>query len=232
MADKNSVEKKSASVPKPGALQSSLSMLLHTWYAIRLWEGRRRDDDNSRHEIISMPQVIARAGIAFRDSAADNPYADAVLVKMEEAIKAASDKIQGYVSVLDSTLSDIPKGVTLSDVESSQPLNIQVYSRSPLGYRCVWLLVGYDQLAMKAFQAFHYGLISRTQRDTWLNNGGHAIRKVYGAIQHYRTVAVNRDDIRNQTERGKEAVQRLGEPDPDIFSGKTRSSFSPLLEKR
>ncbi|WP_410964855.1 PFL_4669 family integrating conjugative element protein, partial [Salmonella sp. SAL04286] len=107
-----------------------------------------------------------------------------------------------------------------SDIASAHPLNISVYSRSPLGYRCVWLLVGYDQLAMKAFQAFHYGLISRAQRDQYLNRGGHAVRQVYGAIQPYYTVTVNRSDIINLTARGKEALARLGEPDPDIFSGK------------
>jgi integrating conjugative element protein (TIGR03761 family) len=232
MSEEHNTEEKT--VTKPGALQSSLSMALHTWYAIRLWEGRRRDEDNGLHEIVSMPQVIARAGIAWRDSAADNPYADAALVRIEAAIKAASDKIQGHVAALDNVLSGVPKGVTLSEVGSTHPLNIQVYSRSPLGYRCVWLLIGYDQLAMKVFQAFHFGLISRSQRDAWLDSGGHAVRKVYGAIRSYRTVEVNRDDIRNLTERGREAIARMGEPDPDIFSGKTRASISPPLpnEKR
>lgn len=227
---KQDVEKTTS---KAGALQSSLSMLLHTHYAIRLWEGRKRGaqrDDGSksfRYDIISMPQVIARAGAASRDSAADNPYADMLLLKLEEAIRAASEKVQEYVSYLEKTLSGVPKGVTLSDVESAQPLNISVYSRSPLGYRCIWLLIGYDQLAMKAFQAFHYGLISRSQRDTFLNGGGHAIRQVYGVIQPYRTFAVNRSDIENLTASGNEAIQRYGAPDPDVMTGKKRSSFSP-----
>ncbi|EBM5749473.1 TIGR03761 family integrating conjugative element protein [Salmonella enterica] len=227
-----------ASSPRAGALQSALSVELHTHYAIRLWEGRKQSDSNSRSlhekkrpEIISMPKAIQRAGVASRDSAADNPYADMVLVKLETTLHMASNKISTIVNELDVILTAVPKGITLSDIASAHPLNISVYSRSPLGYRCVWLLVGYDQLAMKAFQAFHYGLISRAQRDQYLNRGGHAVRQVYGAIQPYYTVAVNRSDIINLTVRGKEALARLGEPDPDIFSGKKRSSFSsPLRE--
>lgn len=227
-----------ASSPRAGALQSALSVELHTHYAIRLWEGRKQSDSNSRSphekkrpEIISMPKAIQRAGVASRDSAADNPYADMVLVKLETTINSASTKINKIVNELDVILTAVPKGITLSDIASAHPLNISVYSRSPLGYRCVWLLVGYDQLAMKAFQAFHYGLISRAQRDQYLNRGGHAVRQVYGAIQPYYTVAVNRSDIINLTARGKEALARLGDPDPDIFSGKKRSSFSsPLRE--
>ena len=72
---------------RAGALQSSVNILLHTHYAIRLWEGRKRDSPDEtgvkkkRPEIISMPQAIARAGNASRDSAADNPYADMALVR-------------------------------------------------------------------------------------------------------------------------------------------------------
>jgi len=224
-----------ASSPRAGALQSALSVGLHTHYAIRLWEGRKQSDsgehEKKRPEIISMPKAIQRAGVASRDSASDNPYADMVLVKLETTINIASAKISTIVNELDVILTAVPKGITLSDIASAQPLNISVYSRSPLGYRCVWLLVGYDNLAMKAFQAFHYGLISRAQRDQYLNRGGHAVRQVYGAIQPYYTVAVNRSDIINLTARGKEVLARLGEPDPDIFSGKKRSSFSsPLRE--
>lgn len=226
------------SSPRAGALQSALSVALHTHYAIRLWEGRKQSDSDTRShqekkrpEIISMPKAIQRAGVASRDSASDNPYADTVLVKLETAINIASTKISKTVNELDVILTGVPKGISLSDIASAHPLNISVYSRSPLGYRCVWLLVGYDQLAMKAFQAFHYGLVSRSQRDQYLNRGGHAVRQVYGVIQPYYTVAVNRNDIINLTARGKEALARLGEPDPDIFSGKKRSSFSsPLRE--
>ena len=117
----------------------------------------------------------------------------------------------------------------MSEVSSVSPLNIGVFSRTPLGYRCVWLLVGFDQLAMKAFQAWHYGLISRQKRDELLSQGGHWVRQVYGVVQQYRSVAVMRDDIRLQTPAGIDAVKRLGQPDADIMSGAKRSAFSPPL---
>ena len=56
---------------------------------------------------------------------------------------------------------------------------------------------------MKAFRAFHYGLISRSQRDAISpDNGGHAVRQVYGVIQPYRTLAVTRRDIAEKTTQG------------------------------
>ncbi|WP_127958595.1 PFL_4669 family integrating conjugative element protein [Serratia microhaemolytica] len=220
--------------PRSGALTSTLSIALHTHYAIRLWDGRKSDDEkHKRTDILSMPEVIQRAGRVFSDSAADNPYADALLMKLETTLNASSAKIALQVRELESILADLPKGVTLSEVTSTHPLNIGVYSRSPLGYRCVWLLVGYDQLVMKTFQAWHYGLIARSMRDHYLSEGGYAVRQVYGVIRTYRVMPVTRDDIRHSTERGQKALSQLGELDPDIFSGKKRSSFvsSQLVEK-
>lgn len=226
--------------PRSGALKSSLSVELHTHYAIRLWEGRRREDEAENSEdkpkartrffrIFSMPQVIAVAGTANSDSSADNPYADELLVKLEKALEASSLKIQSDVDELCNILKAIPQTISLTDVRSVSPLNIGVYSRSPLGYRCVWLLVGYDQLAMKVFQSFHYGLISRAQRDQYLDSNGYAVRSIYSLVQRYRPFSVTRNDILLKTPQGIKAIERFGEPSPDIMSGRVRSSFSPPL---
>ncbi|MBD2827021.1 PFL_4669 family integrating conjugative element protein [Xenorhabdus szentirmaii] len=199
---------------RAGALKSALSIELHTHYAIRLWEGRKKEDLTGRRQypdIIGMPQVIKRAGTISMDAAADNPYADSWLIKLEQALMAASASLQQNIATLQETLNALPEHVTLSAVSSVEPLNIGVYSHSPLGYRCVWLLVGFDQLAMKTFQAFHYGFISRSERDTLLHNGSR----------------VTRADIEEKTPAGLEAIKWLGEPEPDILSGRLRSGFSP-----
>ncbi len=79
---------------------------------------------------------------------------------------------------------------------------------------------------MKTFQAFHYGLISRAERDAFLHNGSRAIRQIYGIVRSYRSLAVSRSDISEKTPAGLEAIKLLGEPHPDILSGKLRSLFS------
>lgn len=222
--------------PRAGALKSSLNIELHSDYAIRLWAGRMADKRSKGHRggrpaIASMPLVIHVAGIVYRDSAADNPYADAVMVQLEQALTQASAQIQVKVSELETVLSAIPSQISLTSIASVKPLNIGIFSRSPLGYRCVWLLVGYDQMAMKAFQAHHYGLISRQHRDGLLHQGGHLIRKIYGILRSWRRVEVSRADILAQTPQGVAAIARLGEPDAAVMSGAVRSSFSPPLRR-
>jgi len=56
---------KTQSKPTParaGALKSTLSVQLHTQYAILLWGGRQQEKETDKPQIVSMPQVIARAG--------------------------------------------------------------------------------------------------------------------------------------------------------------------------
>ncbi|ENZ0048036.1 AcaB family transcriptional regulator [Escherichia coli] len=41
-------------------------------------------------------------------------------------------------------LRNIPSVITVRDALSRSPVDIGVFSRSPLGYRCVWFLIGYE----------------------------------------------------------------------------------------
>lgn len=213
-----------------GALHSDLNIVLHTTYAIDLWNGREVKKDDKVLRFIGMPEVISRIKVANRNSETDNPYADAMLFGLENMLATARLKIDTDIACLDEILGDLPGTITVSDVYSRRPLKIGVYSRSPMGYRCVWLLVGYDHLVKKTFQVFHYGLISRQKQNDLLRINSHEVRQIYNFVRRYRPVPVTRGDIIRKTSKGLEAIQLLGEPDSDILYGKKRSSFSaPLI---
>ncbi len=166
-------ETKETHAVRSGALHSSLTIELHTHYAISLWNGRRNESSKkNKPVIISMPRFFLLAGRISHDSLIDNPYADMAMLALETKLASAHDQMQAALAELEATLSGVPAQIHLSDIASIAPLNIGVYSRTPLGYRCVWLLVGYDQLVMKALQAHHYALISRQQCDGFLKKGG------------------------------------------------------------
>ncbi|EOC0699181.1 PFL_4669 family integrating conjugative element protein [Salmonella enterica subsp. enterica serovar Kokomlemle] len=228
---------------KAGALRSAMSVSLNTHYAIRLWEGRYpeyrgnkggRQKESSRHRslIFSMPGFIQKAGRINQDSASDNPWADAKMLELENLINAAIEKMQEELDGLKKVMSMVPAQVTISDITSVSPLNIGVFSRTPVGYRCVWLLVGFDQLAMQAFQAAHYGIISRRELNSCLGRGGYLVRQIYGAAQKYRYLPVTREDIAVNNDKAREAIKLFGKIDPDILSGKKRSSWSPPVNRR
>ncbi len=60
-------------------------------------------------------------GGLYRDSLADNPYADETMWKVENAIVEATDKINAEVRVLEGILRNIPSVITVRDALSRSP---------------------------------------------------------------------------------------------------------------
>ncbi|MBC3211070.1 PFL_4669 family integrating conjugative element protein [Serratia fonticola] len=210
---------------KVGALHSELRIDLHTFYAISTWEGRKKS--KRKGLILGMPQFFKLVSKINRDSLADNPYADAVMYQLEKLIDEAHQDIQRSLDDAGSLLSALPKGITLSSVVSSEPLNIAVHSHTPLGYRCVYLLVGFDQLALKLFQAHHYGFISRRHRDHQLQQGGYLIRRIFTVAHYYRSFPISRRELFSDSVVVQGAQKYFDKLDEDVLLGKVRSRFSP-----
>ncbi|MCS3403182.1 TIGR03761 family integrating conjugative element protein [Pantoea sp. B566] len=220
---------------RTGALQSEMTIALHTNYAIGLWQGRKPEknetDKPGRHGIIGMPQFFQRAGQINQDSLRNNPWADQAMYQLEEKIRSASEAMTSLLEQIDKDMSMLPKGVSVSDVESAEPLDINVFTRTPLGYRCVFLLMGFDQFAKKVLQASHYGLITRSKRDQYLSEGGRLLRQIYGTVLSYRHVDATRIDAAEDNETWRKACEAAGEPDRAVLLGDKRSAFSPPVNE-
>ncbi|HIG0777769.1 TPA: AcaB family transcriptional regulator, partial [Klebsiella pneumoniae] len=62
-----------------------------------------------------------------------------------------------------------------------------------------------------------------------LSSAGYAIRRIYGAAQRYRSVAVTRADVLANNDTAQQAIAALGEVSASVVSGQARSGFSPAL---
>ncbi|EJN5974424.1 TIGR03761 family integrating conjugative element protein [Salmonella enterica] len=227
-------EKKSELRSRSGALRSSLEVELHTRYAILLWEGQhteKKEKDGrkvSHRRIMGMPYFLHLVNRINEDSLKDDPFADEKMYLLEQEFNRGSGTLEKLVTELDRILNNVPARISLSEALSVSPVNISVFSRTPVGYRCVWLLVGFDQLALKAFQASHYGLISHAQRDDYLRRGAQSIHRSYGLVLGYRSSGITRRDI---LQNSSVLTKQMTALDEDILLGKKRSSFSPPVSK-
>ena len=220
---------------RAGALQSELHIELHTNYAIGLWEGRKaekRDDGKKgKQPIMGMPQFLHRATLINRDSLQNDPWADMAMLALEEKIEYASQQMQKLIETLDKQMSFVPAGVTISDAQAVETVDLTVFSSTPLGYRCVFLLMGFDQFAKKVLQAAHYGVISRTQRYDLLGDGSRLLREIYGCVLRYRKIGATRLDAVENNEVWNKACEEAGEPDRNVLLGEKRSTFSPPVNE-
>ncbi|EDS4034152.1 TIGR03761 family integrating conjugative element protein, partial [Salmonella enterica] len=219
---------------RSGALRSSLAVELHTRYAILLWEGqytKTREKDGrkvSHRRIMGMPYFLRLVNRINEDSLKDDPFADEKMYLLEQEFNRGTGRLEKLVTELDNILKNVPARISLSEALSVSPVNISVFSRTPVGYRCVWLLVGFDQLALKAFQASHYGLISHARRDEYLRMGAQSIHRAYGLVLGYRSSGISRRDI---LQNRSALTEHMASLDEDILLGKKRSSFSPPVSK-
>lgn len=146
-----------------------------------------RPASDGKPSLIGMPLFFRFISRINRDSLADNPWADAALVEVETLLETASQQLQKWLNDIDALMAMLPANASVSGVTSKAPLNIGVHSHTPLGYRCVYLLVGFDQLILRVFRAHHYGLMSLKERKAWLHRGSHQIRRIFSVALRYRS---------------------------------------------
>lgn len=222
-------------ITRAGSLKSELRIELHTNYAIGLWEGRKaekRDDgQKGKQAIMGIPQFLQRARYINNDSLLNNPWADMAMLALEEKIEYASQQMKILLETLDKQMCFVPTGAKISDAQSVEALDLTVFSSTPLGYRCVFLLMGFDQFAKRVLQAAHYGVISRNERYELLGEGSRLLREIYGSIRHYRKVEATRFDAVENNEIWRLACEELGDPDRAVLLGEKRSSFSPPVNE-
>lgn len=221
---------------RAGPLKSQLQLTIHTDFAIQLWNGRKRNDKNhpesdGRWLTPSVPAFLSAAARVSDDAMKGLLFAEMWLYKLEHSLNEGLERIQTGLQKAEDALKKAPENVRISAIASTAPVDLTVYSRTPVGYRCVWLLVGVDQLVLKVLQAYHYGLFSRQLRDKMLDDACHQVRSALGMSFLYRQIPINRNNLDVHNEMYQQATKIFGELDADIVSGNKRSSFLPALRK-
>lgn len=224
-------------VLRAGPLKSKLQLEIHTDFAIQLWNGQKMNAKNhpeneGRWLTPSVPLFLSMAAKISDDAFRGFVFAEMWLYKLEQKLEEGMQRIQTQLHEMETTtLKFVPENIHISGVVSTAPVNLEVFSRTPIGYRCVWLLVGVDQLALKVLQIFHYGMLSRQLRDRMLDNACHQVRRALNMAFNYRHIPINRNNLNIRDETYQQAVKYFGELDNDIVKGKKRSSFLPALKK-
>lgn len=212
---------------KVGALHSELYIELQTQYAINIWNGRQAS--HGKHSLIGMPLFFRLMSQIYRDSLADNPWADAALVEAESLIDITNQQLQKWQRDLEEIMFMLPDNAFCTEGYSTSPLKIGVHSHTQLGYRSAYLLVASDQIIVTIFQVHHYGLISLKERKAWLHRVSHQIRCIFSIAQRYRSLPVTRQDIASNNANAQQAIKQLGKLDRAILLGTRRSRYSPSV---
>jgi len=216
-----------------GSLRSDVTITLHTFHAFRVWNGVRRSAELEEavrfRGIPGMQNYFAITNLIKLASGRDDPFADWWMIKLEERIAEARQRMDKFSQELNAVMKRVPAQISISDNLNQKPLNLPLYVGSHLGFHGVYLLTTYDELVRKVLLANHTGLLGRLDMESYIDLGAHELRSLIELANRFRNTGASRDDMAANNARAREAVEKLGLPPEDILKGIRRSEFAPRI---
>jgi len=216
-----------------GSLRSDVTITLHTYHAFRIWNGVRRsaetEEDVRFRGIPGMQNYFAITNLIKLASGRDDPFADWWMIKLEERIQEARQRIDKFSTELNAVMKRVPSQISISDNLNQKPVSLPLYVGSHLGFHGVYLLTAYDELVRKVLLANHTGLLGRLDTESYFDLGAHELRSLIELAVRFRNTGASRDDMAANNARAREAVEKLGLPPEDILQGIRRSEFAPRI---
>ncbi len=68
-------------------------------------------------------------------------------------------------------MAKLPATLDISENLSVTPVKVPLFISNPLGFKAVYLLTNYDELARRILLAQHVGLVGRRDMEVWLDEG-------------------------------------------------------------
>jgi len=216
---------------RPGPMRTQGQILLHTRAAHRLFYGRRRDDKQNIKAIIGLVRFSTNMNGIFELASNDDPYADAVLLAIEERFSAANALVSENIEALEQLLGGM-EGLTISSNESIKPITLPVEFKTVYGFMGARLLGQYDKLVRLGLVARHVGLIFADDWGHLIGKPGSKIREVFWLSTTCRYTGVTRNDVAANNEVARRAADKYGELPQDVLKGTRRSKYAPVIRMK
>jgi len=225
---------------KPGRMMPAAGQMhLVTKIGHQMWEGRRASGqgDDSVHSIVGAMLFAKNCADIWHASMADDPYADNALLEIELAWLDADRAVDTQIASLTELIETGMPGITLSPVESSKPLVVDLSFHSPWGYRGAALVKKFDDLALKALTAKSVGLMFDGDWQSSVFRTGTRIRRTFDMSRLWIHTGVKRDDVKANNETARRAISlytqkrkdKMLAMDDRVLSGELRAALSPHI---
>lgn len=214
---------------QPGALRGSASLSIETRQAQRLLYGRRPGAD--RPAIVGLVRFGMLTKRLWLAAMRDDPYGDWFLIRVFEVLQSGREAIAARRRELDALLDGAP-GLEIEVARSLKPVRVPLQFATPYGYMGAYLIADYDALARHVLTARHVGLLAREEAERLLQRGGRPIRRAFCLPLQWKHCAIDRDDLRLNTERAQAARAAMGELPEDVLEGTRRAAHAPAIRQR
>ena len=212
-----------------GHLAGEVCLEVHTQQALRLIWGRRR---TARKAPIS--GLIAFASVVnsiWQAADAGDPYALWWLVKIEDGIEQCRAHLNEQFQAT-AFLHPDPEILEVDTAETEQPYRTRLAFSNPYAYRAAHMLGEYDMLVRSCYTLVFVGAGNPADLQIIMARAGHQVRRVFAIPQGFKVCDIDRDDLRQNNERARRAVELMGPLPDEILNGETLPVFVPADIRR
>jgi len=214
---------------KPGMLRTKGNLTLHTRSAHQLFYGRKKDEKKKIKPITGLVRFALNMNQLYDLAAKDDPYADSVLISVEEKLEEVSVTIKNHIKELEEQLADM-EGITIDSHESVQPISVPLEFRTTYGFIAAQLIGKYDKLIRLAQCAMHVtGTFLQSDWERVVRKSGSNIRNAFWQSSRYRYTGVTRNDIAANNPIARNAIEKYGELPQEILEGTKRGKYAPKI---
>ena len=213
----------STPVPQPGALRNQARLEIQTRQAQFLLDGR-----TGPRGIIGLLQFARRLGDVCQAVQQDDPYADWMLLRVEESIAAAKAFVQEKNIATAKALNGLG-AMKIELARTREPAMVDLVFGTPYGFMGAYLLSEYDELARSVLTAQHCAVFDRRQAGELIRACGNAVRRVYQLPAAWRRTDITRDDVRQGTDAAANAAQLMGALPEAVLAMNRRAKFAPRI---
>ena len=225
--------------PRPGALKMTSEVAMHTQLGVALFYGRKGNQQKRIAPIVGLARFAKKVAEVWRAAGEDDPYADYVLLCIEDTYKTASARLERMTKDVEvSVKEDIEMIISTDFMESKKPTVLKTEFACPWAWRGLKLLKAYDHLVRMALAGRHIGLYTNEDWQAIVYESARGIRHMFIQAEKWMFTGIGRENIVEDDDYAKQAYETYLSKnkrdclslDDDVINGKRRARLSPEIK--
>jgi len=212
---------------KLGPLRSAIQLTLHTFHAVRLWQGRAASEEKTA--IIGFNGFVSAIRRVTQGAEQGDPYADLWMLRIQERLQGCKAELSLIQDNLELLMRAFPDAISVEENFNIRPVRLPIVITTQYGYLAMYLLIAYDNIVRRLLQAHHVALIDRREMESRSHAGARQLRGLFGLPRQYRSSGVTRADFAADNDQARQARALFGELPLDVLEGSRRADFAPPL---
>lgn len=225
--------------PRPGALKMTSEVAMHTQLGVALFYGRKGNQKKRIAPIVGLARFAKKVAEVWRASSEDDPYADYILLCIEDAYETASVRLERMTKDVEVAVKeDIEMIISTEFMESKKPTLLKTEFSCPWAWRGLKLLKTYDHLVRMALAGRHIGLYTNEDWQAIVYESARGIRHMFIQAEKWMYTGIGRENIVEDDDYAKQAYETYLSKnkkdclslDDDVINGNRRARLSPEIK--